>query len=87
MNKAQIAAALLVTLSACGSVGAESSAKSASKGGAGKTLPFAPPPPAISEAEGLACAADVKQCPDGSTVSRNPAQDCAFNACPVAGKP
>ena len=87
MNKALVAAVLLVALSACGSVGTDPSAKPASKGGAGKTLPFAPPPPAISEAEGLACAADVKQCPDGSTVSRNPAQDCAFNACPGAGKP
>jgi hypothetical protein len=32
--------------------------------------------------EGIVCAADVKQCPDGSTVSRDPARGCAFNPCP-----
>jgi hypothetical protein len=46
-----------------------------------KALPFAPPPPPLSD-EGGACSADVKQCADGSYVSRNPARDCAFNACP-----
>lgn len=28
------------------------------------------------------CPADVKQCPDGSYVGRNPAAGCAFFACP-----
>jgi hypothetical protein len=36
---------------------------------------------------GGACAADVKQCPDGSFVSRNPAKDCAFDSCPAATTP
>ncbi len=29
------------------------------------------------------CAADVKQCPDGSYASRNPNANCEFNPCPV----
>merc|ERR1719499_1756324 len=28
------------------------------------------------------CPADVQQCSDGSTVSRDPAKDCAFPECP-----
>jgi hypothetical protein len=53
---------------------------------AGKPLPVAPPPPPMSD-EGIFCTADVKQCPDGSFVSRNPANGCAFDPCPGAGKP
>jgi hypothetical protein len=68
-----LAAALLLVVSACGT-------------GAGKPLPAAPPPPLLS-GEGIVCAADVKPCPDGSFVSRNPANGCAFDACPGAGKP
>jgi hypothetical protein len=68
-----LAAALLLTLSACGT-------------GAGKPLPVAPPPPPMPD-EGIFCTADVKQCPDGSFVSRNPANGCAFDPCPGAGKP
>lgn len=30
----------------------------------------------------MACAADVQECSDGSYVSRNPADDCNFDACP-----
>ncbi len=33
--------------------------------------------------EGIACAQDVKQCPDNSYVSRNPANNCQFFDCPV----
>jgi hypothetical protein len=29
------------------------------------------------------CITDVKRCPDGSYVSRNPALDCEFDACPI----
>jgi hypothetical protein len=32
------------------------------------------------------CPADVHICPDGSAVSRNGANDCAFDPCP-AGNP
>lgn len=67
-----LAAALLLTVSACGT--------------AGKPLPVAPPPPSMSD-EGIFCTADVKPCPDGSFVSRNPANGCAFDPCPGAGKP
>jgi len=61
-----LAAALLLTVSACGT-------------GAGTPLP--------TSGEGIFCTADVRQCPDGSFVSRNPANGCAFDSCPGAGKP
>ena len=32
--------------------------------------------------DGIACAADVKQCPDGSYVSRDSENNCEFAACP-----
>lgn len=32
----------------------------------------------------VACTADVKRCSDGSFVSRDPAQQCAFRACPAS---
>jgi len=79
--KALAAAVLLITLSACGSGGADTAAKPASQAVAGRPLPEAPPPPPIPD-EGGACPADVKQCPDGSYVSRSPARGCAFNPCP-----
>jgi PBP1b-binding outer membrane lipoprotein LpoB len=47
-----------------------------------KALPYAPPPPALLD-EGAACAADVRLCADGSTVSRT-GMACAFAACPGA---
>jgi hypothetical protein len=53
----------------------------------GKGLPFAPPPPPISVEEGVLCAADIKLCPDGSRVIRNPAQACAFDLCPGEPQP
>lgn len=70
------AAALLLMLGACGA------SQVPAKNG---ELPPAPPPPAMQE-EGGACAADVRQCPDGSFVSRNPAKGCAFDACPGENK-
>ena len=42
----------------------------------------APPPPEISAQEGALCAADVKLCPRGGSVSRNLAKACAFDPCP-----
>jgi hypothetical protein len=73
--KALAAAMLLFTLGACGSVGAQPAT--------GKALPPAPPPPPMPD-EPVACTADVKQCPDGRFVRRNPANGCAFDACPGA---
>ena len=32
--------------------------------------------------EGRLCTQEVKECPDGSSVGRNPANNCEFNACP-----
>merc|ERR1712078_660454 len=34
--------------------------------------------------EDIMCAADVQECSDGSFVSRDPSNDCAFPACPSA---
>jgi hypothetical protein len=77
MMRALTAAALLLALGACGANTPPPVAQPASPG---KQLPAAPPPPRMPD-EGVACAADVKQCRDGSYVSRNPAQNCAFDAC------
>jgi hypothetical protein len=35
-------------------------------------------------AELLACTQDVQECPDGSFVGRDPADDCAFVSCPTS---
>lgn len=81
MIKLFSAALLLLALTACNSTGADADARPAPKPAAGKTLPAAPPPPPIQEEAG-SCAADVRQCADGSFVSRNPTHNCAFNPCP-----
>ena len=81
--RALAAAVLLFTLSGCGLAGADPAAKPAPRPAAGKPLPPAPPPPPLLDADG-ACAADVKQCADGSYVGRNPDKGCAFDACPGA---
>ena len=73
MIRTLAAAALLLMLAACGT----------SPSVAGKPAPVAPPPPPMSD-DPIVCAADVKQCPDGSYVSRNPANGCAFDLCPGA---
>jgi hypothetical protein len=76
---------LLLALTACNSNGADTGTKPAPKPATGKTLPEAPPPPPLQE-EGGSCAADVKQCADGSFVSRDASNSCAFNPCPGEGK-
>lgn len=76
MNKILAAAALLLMLAACGTFPAPPVA--------GKAAPAGPPPPPMPD-DPIVCAADVRQCPDGSTVSRNPARGCAFAPCPGAG--
>jgi hypothetical protein len=83
MMKVFLAALLLVTLAACNPV-LDGTTKPASSATAGKPLPYAPPPPPLPD-EVVACAADVKPCPDGSFVSRDPATSCSFDPCP--GKP
>jgi hypothetical protein len=79
--RAIVAALLLSAVAVCGPAGANPFAPQA----AGKTLPPAPPPPALPE-EPLVCPADVRQCADGAYVGRNPSLDCAFDACPGNGK-
>jgi hypothetical protein len=76
---------LLASLAACSSGGADTAVKPVASPKAGKLLPYAPPPPPMPET-GIACAADVRQCPDGSFVSRNPDHACAFAPCPGAGQ-
>ncbi|MBW8327927.1 MAG: hypothetical protein K0M48_01800 [Thiobacillus sp.] len=79
MIKTLAAAALLLMLAGC-------SAPLTAQPVAGKPSPVGPPPPPMPD-DPIACAADVQQCPDGSYVSRNPANGCAFEACPDAGRP
>ena len=84
--KALVAAMLLASLAACSSGGAEPTVKPAAPAKADKPSPYAPPPPPMPE-EGIVCPADVRLCPDGNFVSRNPASGCAFDPCPGASKP
>jgi len=49
-----------------------------------KVAPAGPPPPPMPAEGPRMCTADVKLCPDGSAVSRNGANDCAFDPCPAA---
>jgi hypothetical protein len=79
--KTLAAVLLLAVLSACGSGGVDPATPRPAK-----DLPYAPPPPPLP-AEGVMCPADVRQCPDGSFVSRSPDNGCAFKACPGASKP
>jgi len=81
-----LAAVLLLALGACSSGGAEPVVKPAAPPKAGKPSPYAPPPPPMP-GDPIVCPADVRQCPDGRFVSRNPANGCAFDACPGASKP
>ena len=84
MIRALAAAMLLLTLAACGTPQPGSATGHAEK--PRKAAPAGPPPPPLPE-EPLVCPAEPRQCPDGSFVSRNPARDCEFDACPGAGKP
>ena len=72
-----LAAALLLMLGACGAAPGQPGSQPA------RALPPAPPPPSLPD-QTVMCPADVKQCADGSFVSRNPAMDCVFNSCPGA---
>ena len=69
--RALAAAMLLGVLAGCGAPAAT----------AKKPSPAGPPPPPMPE-EAIVCPADVRLCPDGSFVSRDPAKACAFKPCP-----
>jgi hypothetical protein len=77
VTRALVAGVLLLTLAACNAGPAPTRTRE---------LPPAPPPPTIADDLG-ACAADVRQCPDGSFVARDPARRCAFAPCPGDNRP
>jgi hypothetical protein len=79
MMRALAAATLLLALGACGSTVAKTAPRT-------QALPPAPPPPPMVD-DGTVCATDVKPCSDGSYVSRNPANGCAFDVCPSGSRP
>jgi hypothetical protein len=79
MMRALAAAVLLLALSACGTTVAQTAPRT-------RALPPAPPPPPMVD-DGTVCATDVKPCPDGTYVSRNPANGCAFDACSGNNRP
>ena len=84
--KALVAALMLFSLVACSATG-EGTSKPAQTPASGKVaLPIAPPPPPLPD-DRIVCPADVKQCADGSYVSRDTAQGCAFKPCPGATQP
>ncbi len=68
------AGVLLLMLAACGTLPTQPQAHA-------KPAPAGPPPPPMPD-EPLVCPTDVKQCPDGHHVGRNPANECEFDACP-----
>lgn len=73
MIKRLAAAALLLALGACSADPVQPATN--------KPSPSGPPPPAMPD-DAIVCPADVRQCPDGSHVSRNPDNGCAFHPCP-----
>lgn len=78
--KTVVALLLLFPLAACNPV-MDRPARPASGAASDPPLPYAPPPPPLPDGE-RACAAEVRQCPDGSFVSRTPATSCSFDPCP-----
>lgn len=74
---------LMLALTGCGSA-SEAARQPASGQDTTATVPAAPvpPPPPIPEEDAIVCPADVKLCPDGSWVARNPAKRCEFDPCP-----
>ncbi len=82
MIRPVVAAVMLLALAACGT---PLPAGTAFPEGHRKPAPAGPPPPPMRD-DPVVCAADVRQCPDGNFVSRNPDNGCAFDACPGAGK-
>jgi len=70
------AATLLLMLAACGTVPVPPHAQAN-----GKPVPAGPPPPPMPDTP-LVCPTDVRLCPDGRSVIRNPANECEFDTCP-----
>ena len=73
MMRVLAAAALLLTLAACGAV--------PPRPAAAKPAPPGPPPPPMPDIP-LVCPAETKLCPNGRSVGRNPANECEFDVCP-----
>jgi hypothetical protein len=83
MNPALVVTLLLLALTGCGSA-SEAARQPAPAESTATSVPAAPvpPPPPIAEEDAIVCPADVKLCPDGSYVSRDPARRCEFDRCP-----
>jgi hypothetical protein len=83
MNRALVMTLLMLALTGCGSA-SEAARQPAPAQGTAATVPAAPvpPPPPIPEEDAIVCPADVKLCPDGSYVARDPAKRCEFHPCP-----
>lgn len=79
-------AVMSVSLAGCAAPGSDSSSPARQPAAGKRALPEAPPPPTVAE-DALMCTADAKRCADGSYVSRNPNNGCAFNPCPGAVTP
>jgi len=84
--KVLVAALMLFSLVACSSTGADTSKPARTPASGKVALPVAPPPPPLPD-DRIVCPADVKQCADGSFVSRNPDNGCAFSPCPGKTQP
>jgi hypothetical protein len=67
-------------LAACSATGATPPAPGGETPASPAPVPVPPPPPL--EEDAVVCPADVKLCPDGSWVVRNPARRCEFDPCP-----
>ncbi len=86
MIRLLLAAGLSLSLVACAVPGSDPSTPVRKPGSGKVVLPEAPPPPTVAE-DALMCTMDAKMCPDGSYVSRNPNNGCAFDPCPGAATP
>ena len=84
--KVLVAAVMLLSLAGCGSTGADTPKPARTPASGKAALPIAPPPPLLAD-DPIVCTADVKQCADGSYVSRNPNKGCAFARCPGETQP
>lgn len=73
MSRAWVAVALVALAAGCSAPAPKTQ----------KPAPPGPPPPEMP-AEGIVCPADVRECPDGSFVARDPDNGCAFRPCPGA---
>lgn len=72
-----------IVLAAC-TAGVTTDGAQSKPASASGSISWTAPPPTDGNKGNHAtiCTMDAKQCPDGSFVSRNPANNCAFNPCP-----